>query len=411
MDWYPSIVATVAAGLTTAAVGAETADWPRFRGPHGDGISRETGLLQSWPAEGPKKLWTASGCGEGFASVAIQAGTIYTAGRFGKECRIVALDVDGKPKWTAANGEEWGGDQKGSRATPALADGRLYHLNGSGRLGCFDPATGKEIWAKNILETFGGRNIGWGISESVLVTDGKVICTPGGKEAALAALDPKTGAVVWTTAGIGEAAGYCSPSVIEFGGRRLVVTFLAKSLVGVDLATGRLLWRLPHETSYDVNCAMPVYANGCLYASTGYNKGGVMVKLKKDGDGVGVDQIWSDRKLDNHHGGVVLVNGYIYGADSKSTWHCLDLATGAVQYSDGGVGKGSVTVADGLLFCLSEGGRLGIRKADPKSPKPVSECAIPGGGQGPVWAYPVVCGGRLYVRHGDLLHAFSVKAP
>jgi outer membrane protein assembly factor BamB len=400
--------------LVPALAAAEVAPaWPQFRGPERDDVSRETGLMKSWPEGGPALAWTASGCGEGFATVAIQDGTICTAGRFGKECRIVSLTLDGKPKWAAANGEEWGRDYPGSRGTPTLTQDRLYHLNGNGRLGCFETATGKELWSVNTVEQFRSQPPRWGFSESVLVAEGKVICTPGGPDAALAALDPQTGSTLWTTTGVGETAGYCSAIVLRVDGRAQVVTMLAKSVVGVDLATGKLLWRHPHETSYDVNCPTPLCRDGQVYVTTGYGTGGVLLKITRDGDSCKAVEVWRNRKLDNQHGGVVLVNGFIFGSGhnaNQGAWTCLDFATGKEQYTDRGVGKGSVTCADGMLLCLSENGAVGLMTADPAATSVVGRFSIPKGGQGPVWAHPVVCGGRLYIRHGDNLYAYDINA-
>ena len=402
--------------LTSIAFGASRTtgpEWRQFRGSKRNGLSPEEGLLKEWPDDGPRLRWTARGCGEGFASVTVYRGKLFTAGSFGGECRIVALDLKGKRLWQARNGKEWTGSYPGSRGTPTLYKGKAYHLSGQGRLGCYDCESGDEEWSRDILGDFGGKNIGWGVSESVLVTRGRVVVTPGGRDAALVALDAETGKTVWKTPVEGkQTTSYCSAVPIKVGSRRVVVTMLSKSVVGVAFESGKLLWRFPHTTKHDVNCASPVYSDGHLFVSTGYGTGSVLLRLEAVGSGVKAEEAWRNRTLDNHHGGVLLVDGHLYGAGHSNNggkWTCLELRTGKELYNERGVGKGSATFADGMLYCLSEKGEMGLVKADPRRHAVVSRFRIPKGGKGLVWAHPVVCGGRLYIRHGDLLYAYDVR--
>lgn len=402
--------------LTSVALGASRttdAEWRQFRGPRRDGLSPEQDLLKKWPDDGPRLLWTAEGCGEGFASVTVYRGKLFTAGGFGDECRILALDLKGKPLWQARNGKEWTGSYPGSRGTPTLYQGKVYHLSGQGRLACYDAEKGKEQWSRDILQEFGGKNIGWGVSESPLVTRGRVIVTPGGKDAALVALDADTGKTLWKTPGQdGETTSYCAAVPIKVGDRRVVTTMLSNSIVGVDFESGKLLWHVPHKTKYDVNCACPVFSDNHLFVSTGYGTGSVLLRLKPSGSGVEAKEVWRNPKLDNHHGGMLLVDGHLYGTghnNNGGSWTCLEFRTGKEQYTDRGVGKGSATFADGMLYCLSEKGEMGLVKADPREHTVVSRFRIPKGGKGLVWAHPVVCGGRLYIRHGDVLYAYDIR--
>lgn len=219
-----------------------------------------------------------------------------------------------------------------------------------------------------------------------------------------------TGKLVWAAEDIGERAGYATATVAEFEGQRMILAMSAKSLIGVSAENGDLLFRHEHLTKYDVNALKPVYADGHVFISSGYGSGSELVRLSPAGDKLNAEQVWESKKMDNHHGGVVVVDGYIYGSEGRRNWVCLDWETGEAMYSERGVGKGSLTCADGMLYTMSEnGGKIGLVKPTPDGHSLISEFKIPAGGKGKSWAHPVVCGGRLYVRHGDLLFAFNVK--
>jgi len=416
-----------ALGLALAALEAAAADWPQLHGPKRDNKSAETGLLQEWPAEGPKLLWTASGIGHGFATVAIADGLIYTSGNVGDDTVITALDLDGKAKWTAKNGPAWKREHPGARCTPTLDGGRLYHENADGDLACLDAraprapragersgdGSGKPIWSLNILQKFQGRNIRWGLAESPLVDGGRLICTPGGEEVGIVALNKLTGETVWTCKGIGEKPGYASPVLIEHQGLRLVVTLMAKALVGVNADTGELLWRFDHETPYDESIFTPLFHDGCIYFATAHARGSRLLRLKAEGGKCSVELVWSTEKLDSHHGGVILLDGFLYGfchGNYRPRWDCLEWATGKLMHSVPTGAEGSVTFADGRLYGLDERGALCLIRPTAAERVVVSQFRIPKGGRGPVWAHPVVCGGRLYIRHGDFLYAYDIRA-
>ena len=389
------------------------AEWPEFHGPDRSNRSPAAGLLNAWPQKGPRLLWTAEGCGEGFATVAIAGNRLYTAGRKGDAMAVVAFDRRGTKIWETDNGSAWSKGHPGSRATPTIAGGRCYHLSGVGRLVCLDAASGRPIWNKNILEVFGAENIQWGLAESVLVTDGKVVCTPGGRRGAVVALDPDTGKTLWAMDRVEEKAGYCSPVRASIHGTPTVVTLLAESVVGVELATGRLLWRFPHKTKYDVNCATPIVRGDRVLVSTGYGSGSVLLRIQRRGNRWQAGKVWENKQLDNHHGGLVYDRGRVYGtghATGKGAWFCLDFDSGRAHYRERGIGKGTATYADGMLYCLSERGVMALVPANPKAFQPVSRFTLPKQGKGPFWAHPVVLDGRLYVRHGDFLYAYDVAA-
>ena len=410
---FVAAIATLNLLVAGSLASAEAPSWPVFHGPNGDNISTETGLLKEWPEDGPPLVWTAEGIGEGYASVSLAGGVIYTAGNIEDNTVITAMDLDGEIKWQAECGKAWTGGPAGTRATPTIDGDRLYYENPYGDVVCLDVAGGKKIWGLNILEEFDGKNIIWALSESVVIDGDHAICCPFGKKASVVALDKKTGEVVWTAAGTGDMAGYATVSIVEFAGHRMILAMSGKALVGVDAENGKLLFRYQHETKYDVNATQPIFKDGMVFITSGYGAGSEMVKLTASGGKITAEQAWETKDLDNHHGGVILLDGYLYGADMQRSWICLDWETGQTKYSDGGVGKGALTCADGMLYTQAENEKkrtLGLVKPTPEGHQLVSQFAFPEGGQGRVWAHPVVCDGRLYIRHGDKLYVYNVKA-
>jgi len=397
--------------LAVAALAAGAADWPQFHGPRRDNMSDETGLLKQWPADGPKLLWTATGIGAGFSSVAIAGGLVYTTGNVGADTVLTALNLAGEAQWTAKNGPADKHDRPGTRSTPTVDGDCLYHENSDGDLACLEAKTGKQLWALNLVAKFNGQSPRWGHAESPLVDGEHVICVPGGTEAGMVALNKRTGGTVWASKGTTEKPGYGSPIAIEFGGVRQYVTMMEKSVIGVRADTGKLLWRVPHNAFAEETASTPLYQDGFLFVSTLPPGATQCIALTAQGDRITAKQAWQSAALDDHHGGMVLLNGYLYGASLKGKWVCLEAKKGRLAYSADGVGKGSVTYADGMLYTLSEeGGTVGLVKATPDGHDIVSQFRLPAGGNGPVWAHPVVCGGRLYLRHGDSLYCYDIQA-
>jgi outer membrane protein assembly factor BamB len=384
--------------------------WPQFHGPNLDNLSTETGLLKSWPSGGPELLWTAKGIGSGYSSVAIANGLIYTAGNHDRNTVVSALDADGAILWQEPNGSAWTSSYEGTRGTPTIDGEHLYHQSPLGNVICMNATTGQKIWSRNILQEFGSRNIKWALAESLLIDGDHVICTPGGPQTCIVALDKKTGQTVWQSpTANGDLAGYASPTVAELGGIRMILQMTGKALVGVHADNGDLLFRFEHNTRYDVNATRPIFKDGFVFISSNYGTGSVMVKLNLSGGRVVPQRSWAYKPLDNHHGGVILVDGYLFGSSNRE-WHCLKWDTGQSMYSERGVGKGSLTYADGMLYTLSEDHTMGLVPATPNGHKLVSQFRLPAGGDGKSWAHPVVCGGRLYIRHGDFLYAYDVNA-
>ena len=385
--------------------------WPQFHGPNRDNISTEKGLLKKWPKEGPELLWRSQGLGHGYSSVSIASGMIYTTGNIEKETVITALNMDGKILWQVKNGKGWTGDHPGSRGTPTIDGGRLYHESPLGDVVCLQAKTGKKIWGLNILDKYQSKNITWALSESLLIDGDNVICCPGGPQTCMVALNKNTGAVVWKADSTGERAGYATPIVVEYKGLRIIITLTLKGMIGVNADTGELLWHVKHVSYADENVFTPIFHNGHVFISS-IKAGSVKWKINVKDDKASVEEIWRSKELDNHHGGGVLVNGYIYSSSciyNASKWICLDWKTGEMKYAEKGVGKGSLTYSDGMLYMLSENRAVGLVRPTPDSYGLISSFEIPKGGKGNSWAHPVVCGGRLYIRHGDFLYAYSVR--
>jgi len=393
---------------------AETPSWPQFDGPNGDRVSTETGLMKKWPESGPNLLWTAKGIGQGFASVTIVDGWIYTAGDIDDANVITAMNMDGRIQWQVKNGASWtGSGPDGARGTPTVDGDRLYHENAHDQLVCLDAKSGKETWSLDIGLEFQGRRGGYGRAESLLIDGGRLICCPGGAHA-MVALDKKTGRTFWKSPSAGEPAGYASPIVAEYEGLRIIMTMSQKSLIGVNANTGDLLWRFEHYTPrYVANCVTPIYHDGHIFVSGGYGKGSVLLKIHVDSQKATVEPVWRTENLDNRHGGVVLWNGYVYGAshsNNNAKWVCLDWKTGQMMYAHRGVGQGSLVFAGGMLYTMNERRTVGLVEATSTGHEVISQFAIPDGGEGPTWAHPVMCGGRLYIRHADHLYAYDVRA-
>jgi hypothetical protein len=386
------------------------ADWPRWRGPDNTGKSAETGLMKQWPEDGPALIWKATGIGTGFSSTCVAGGSLYTTGSIGDETIVTALGLDGKIRWQAKNGAAWKKSSPGSRSTPTVEGDRLYTINPHGDVVCLKTTDGSQVWGLSLKEKFGGRNITWGLAESLLIDGDNVIVSPGGPAAALAALNKATGETVWVCKGKGDKPSYSSAVIFECGGIRQICQMTAVGVIGVDAKTGALLWSHPHKTSWDANIPDPIYHDGQVFIDSGYGSGGAMLMLAVEGGKVSASVVWKTKALDNHHGGIILHDGYLYGSTHKGKWVCLEWTTGKTMYSADGVGKGSVTFAEGMLYTYSEKGKMGIVKATPDAHEVVSQFRVPKGGGGPHWAHPVVAGGRLYLRHADALFAYDIKA-
>ncbi len=407
------------AGLTAPARAqfrAPPGDWPGWRGPDRTGLSTETGLLASWPEGGPKLLWKATGLGDGFSTPSIAGGRIYLMGTRGRTELLLALDVkDGKRLWDAEVGSMAGG-RPGPRSTPTVDGDRVYALSSDGKLVCVPAGGGQPLWKKDFRADFGGRHGRWAYAESPLVDGDVLVCTPGGDGAALVALNKLTGDVIWKSPVKGAAgrrqaystAGYSSAIVAEAGGVKQYVQFLAGGVVGVKASDGTHLWSYNRPANGTANCSTPIFKDGCVLAASAYSTGGGMARLVPDGDKFEAKQEYFLSSLQNHHGGLVLVGDHVYGTGSNALY-CVDFKTGKVAWSNRSVGKGSVAYADGHLYVRGERGGVALVEATPSGYKEKGRFEQPGRSAQPAWPYPVVAGGRLYLRDWDALFCYDVK--
>jgi len=404
-----AIAATVVLSSALIAFGE---DWPQFRGPNRDGKSAETGLLKSWPKGGPKLLWKSDvNVGTGFSSMSIVKGTIYTTGLLDGQEHLFAIDLKGKLKWKVKYGPGFSKYPPSTRTTPTVDGGNLYVMSSMGRGGCFQAADGKEKWSVDTVEKFGGKVLRWGIAESVLIIGDMAICTPGGPDATMVALNKLTGETIWRTKGLDDMSAYCSPILIKDAKKNLIVTMIESHAIGVSATSGKILWKFPYRGRCQAHAVSPTYSKGRIFITSGYNDGAVMLDLADDGKSVKV--AWKDKGFDTHHGGVILVDGQIYGTTWKGNgdgnWICVDWDTGKVRFDEHWKCKGAMVFADGMLYCYEEkGGTVGLAKADPSGFKVISSFKVTEG-EGKHWAHPVVANGVLYIRHGSALMAYDIK--
>jgi len=390
---------------------ASNCSWPRFHGPNQDNISTETGLLKSWPPEGPPLLWTARGLGHGFSSVAVAAGIICTAGNIDDQTVITALDLNGELLWRAANGKAWKRDVPGTRSTPTIDGDRVYHQSPLGSIVCLEARSGRKVWELDILKKVHSKNSQWGLAESLLIDGDRLISCPGGPETSMVALDKKTGRILWKAPSTGELAGYSSPILVEHRGLRIIMTMTAKAFIGVNAETGSLLWHIRHISYADENVMMPIFRDGRAFIST-LAAGSVQWRVIVENGKARLQELWRTKEMDNHHGGVVLLGDNLYGSSTvrnAKQWVCLDWRTGRTKSVQQGLGKGSLTCADGMLYTFSIDRLMGLARPTATGFELVSSFEIPEGGKGKSWAHPVVCGGRLYLRHGEFLYAYDIR--
>jgi outer membrane protein assembly factor BamB len=399
----------LAAGL--GAEDAATAFWPEHFGPDRSNQSREKNLLRRWPEEGPPKLWTFPHCGKGYAGVTVADGMVFTVGDFEREERIIALDMQGKLLWQNVNGEAWRGACPGSRAVPAYNEGALYHMNPKGRLAAYEAKTGKPLWSVDLKAEFDARWGIWGLAESLIVEGDRIICMPGGERGRVVALDKRTGRTLWANTEIQHSAAYCSGRIVTHDGRRKLLSLTQRSIVGVDVENGRLLWTMPFVPRYPQNALTPVYHNGHVFIACGHSSGGTL--LKPDLSTGTAETIWYREDLDDCHSGTVLIDGRLYGSACRNggdQFYCVDFMTGETIHADKTLGKVGITYADGMIYALNFQGAMHLIKVTETGFDLVSRFDLPKRPPNSYLALPVVCGGRLYVRCGSDLHAYDIRA-
>lgn len=388
-------------------------DWPNWRGADRTGRSLETGLLQTWPEGGPNKKWTSEDAGMGYSGFSIAKGGLYTMGAFGNEERLLAFNAStGKKVWSLAVGElltnGWG---DGPRMTPSVADGRVYALGGKGNLVCADARTGKKIWQVSLVDDLGGKVPGWGYTESVLVDEGRVICTPGGSKGAVVALDHETGNVIWQCKQFTDAAQYSSPIVIDNQGKREYVQLAMKNLVGIEARSGKLSWKSswPGRTAV---IPTPIFDDGCIFISSGYGVGCKLIQLSSSG----VRDVYANKYMKNHHGGVIKVREHLYGYSDQVGWACINFKSGELVWNEKrSLGKGAIAYADGRLVCQGESdGRIVLIEASPLGWKKCGEFTLSPqtskrNPKGKIWTHPVISNGKMYLRDQEIIHCYNLR--
>lgn len=401
---------------TCAALGADgyiaspEPGWPQWRGSNRDGISRETGLLRTWPQDGPRQVWRIDDLGKGWSSPIIVGGRLFVTGDKGDDLVIFALDLAGNLLWKATNGRAWKGSYPGSRACCCYWAGRIFHLNAHGRVACFDAASGREVWATNILDRFGAKNITWAISECLLVDQDHVIVTPGGTKALMAALDKQNGRTIWTTPPLDDdLTSYSSPILFEQGGRRLIANCSSAHGFGVDADSGKLLWTVPLSSPYKVNTATPIYGSGSLFYVTPYAENGRLYRLVLEQDPTAAVEVWQC-PLDTVTGAGVLVDQTLYAAGYKKNkwWMAVDWNSGDVLCDMKELTTGSAIYADARLYCLDERGAVGLMIPARDHLELAGKFQLVRKRVRDAWAHPVLLDGRLYLRYHDSLYCFDI---
>jgi outer membrane protein assembly factor BamB len=420
----------LAMAMALALIGSRTedarsADWPQWRGPQRDAISTETGLLKEWPTGGPKLLWKTEGLGVGYSSVAIAGGKLYTMGDRGESCYLIALDLaTRKELWAAKVGDSrGGGGYEGPRCTPTVDGDLVFALGQHGDLVCVETATGKEVWRKNYSKDYGGKKDGnWGCSESPLVDGDKLVCTPGGRSATMVAFDKRTGEELWKAAVPGNpGAGHSSIVIAEVGGVRQYVNLTAGGVIGISARDGKFLWKYGEGKIAPNTANIPtcIVQGELVFCTAGYGKGGALLKLVADDQGgIKAQEQFFKSELNNKHGGVVLVNGHVYGdTDDRGTPFCADFKTGEVVWKrersrtgSGGSGSAAIVYADGLLYLRYQNAVMVIARATPEGYKEAGFFKIPRKGGGASWPHPVILDGKLYLREQDELFCYDIKA-
>jgi outer membrane protein assembly factor BamB len=406
--------------LTLLAGYIEAQKISEFRPENRTGVSAETGLMKTWPAVGPALLWSNTDLAKGFSSPSFGTSSIYITGLIDKEDVLFAMDINGKILWKTVVGRAWTESYPDSRATPTVEGNRVYTCSGFGDLSCVDGSTGKILWTYKGSEVNKGTYGAWGIAEGLLIDGNKIYFSPGGPETMTIALNKTNGNIIWKSASLGDKPGYVSPILVTYAGKKMIVNVSMQHTFGVDASNGEIIWKVANAESSDPNmkswdpikCTTPLYNDGMVYVTGGYDTGGMMIILGDNGNSAKV--LWTDRVLDNHHGGVVLVNGYIYGSNwvtnSNGDWCCIEWKTGKKMWQEHWNCKGSIISAEGMLYIYDEKqGNVGLLKANPEKFDLVSSFKVTQGNSGPFWAHPVIHNGVLYIRHTNALMAYNIK--
>lgn len=407
------IFAAIIAFVSFTASFSQTFGW---RGPGQSGVYNETGLLKTWPEGGPSLIWETEGIGMGYSSPTVTNDLIFITGSRGDKDILTALTQDGKKKWELEYGNKSNvSTYPESRSTATFDNGKIFVVSGSGELACVS-SEGKILWSVDYFEKYKCSVPRFGISESPLVLDGKVIVTPGGPVAAMVAFNTENGKVVWETPSLNEGMQYVNPLLVEQNGKKVIVTHTPTWIIGVDLNDGKIIWKFNFASVNEDKkgnrnyIQTPIYRDGYIFAANGYGQTSAKIKINTDGSTPTL--VWKNSEFNPHVGGMVLIGNYLYGSthdnNNMGRYLCIDWNTGKTQWITKWFNKGSIIAADGLLYIYEERwGHVGLVKPSGNKFDLISEFTV-SKGSGPGWAHPVINKGRLFIRHGDYLVAYSI---
>ncbi|MEN8228784.1 MAG: PQQ-binding-like beta-propeller repeat protein [Bacteroidota bacterium] len=401
--------------IVTHIVVVEAQD-TQWRGLSRDGKYPDRGLLKEWPKGGPELILQKEGLGNGYSTPILYEGMVYISGRRDSVDVVTKLDLQGNIQWETTYGLAWDKSFQETRSTPTIENGYLYIMGGLGTVVCMDTESGNIVWKRNTHEEFEGEFHRWGIAESLLLVGDKVISSPVGEKASVVALDKKDGSLLWKTKSLGGHRAYVSPLHINHNGREMILLVSIENLFAVDPESGDLIWSFDIMTDFTVegrhiSTNTPLYQEGSVFLTSGYNADALMLTLSPDGSEIELK--WHDATLDTHHGGVVLVDGYLYGSNwlnnGNGNWVCQEWETGKVMYEEKWHNKGSIIFADGLLYVYEEKrGHVGLVEPTTEGFRVISSFKIEGGA-GPHWAHMSIYDKMLFVRHGKVLFIYDIE--
>lgn len=393
------------------------AQFAQWRGPNRDGQFPSTNLLKSWPENGPELMLQVEKIGKGWSSPILVGDMIYTTGMIDTLDYLSAIDMKGNVKWQVPYGRSWNKSFPDTRSTATIEDNRIYVQSGTGRLVCIHRETGKEIWAVDVDKDFECEYHTWGNSETPLIVDDKIICTPGGKKTSVVAFDKMTGKLAWQSKSLGGERAYASATIYKYNDFRYILAVIGTDLMALVPETGKIAWHYKYldpekwDRSGLIWTNTPIFNDDKIFLTMGYNYNAKMIKVAADG--LSVSEVYTDTIFDNHHHGVILTDGYLYGSNwqdnKRGKWVCMKWDSGEIMYENEWDTKGAMVMADGLLYCYNEKGNVGIVKPDPTGFKVISEFKITEGA-GPHWAHPYIADGKMLMRHGDVLMVYDIAA-
>lgn len=390
----------------------------QWRGPKGDGKFTDTGLLKKWPDGGPQLVLKVEGIGKGYSSVIATDKYMFATGMIDTLDYLSCITSEGQIKWKVPYGRSWKQSFPETRGSATIEGDRVYVISGTGQLSCLNVEDGSTIWKVNVDKDFQSEWHIWGVSESPLIVDDKVICSPGGKQTSIVALDKMTGKLVWQSESVGGPRCYVSPIIYEYKQFRYILAATGTHLVAMEPATGKIAWTFKYwdGTKWDqpglIWANTPVIKGADIFISMGYDYRNVMLTMAEDGRSV--TEKWSNMVLDNHHHGLIELDGNIYGSNwisnGKGNWVCMDWNSGETKYETDWQNKGEIIYAEGLFYILDEkGGNVALVNPNPQKFDVISSFKLQGG-SGPFWSHPFIANGKLYLRHGEVLFVYNIKA-